>query len=335
MDQNIRQRTEQIERQILSKFATLSEETKGRQKEETKCTVRTDFQRDRDRIIHSNSFRRLKHKTQVFIAKEGDHYRERLTHTLEVMQIARTIARGMRMNEDLTEAIALGHDLGHTPFGHTGENVLSRLAERGFAHNEQSLRVVDRLEKNGLGLNLTFEVRDGILNHRTALNPSTPEGRIVRIADKIAYINHDIDDAIRSGLLKEEELPKQCIEILGTNRAQRINAMIIDILKNSRDAEILMSKQVSEATSELRDFLFERIYLSNNVGREGSRASRMLELLYRYYTEKPEQLPEEYLRIAENEDVERAVCDYIAGMTDNFAIRLFRSLYVPGESMGD
>ena len=332
---NIRQRTEQIERQILSEAATLSKNSKGRQRKEPECDVRSAFQHDRDRIIHCKSFRRLKHKTQVFIAKEGDHYRERLTHTFEVMQIARTIARGLRLNEDLTEAIALGHDLGHTAFGHAGEAVLDSLAESGFQHNEQSLRVVDFLEKDGRGLNLTFEVRDGILNHRTSRTPATPEGKIVRLSDKIAYINHDIDDSLRSEELDFFELPKDCIAVLGETHSERINTMVLDVISNSQGTDIRMSDEVGQATGEMRKFLFQNVYNAPSKKKEEHKASYLMKMLYRYFMEQQESMPSEYEAIAENEGRERAVCDFIAGMTDNYAIRMFDALFVPGRELND
>ena len=262
---NIRQVTEEVEEKTLSKYASLSSNSKKRRIDEEKCTIRTEYQRDRDRIIHSKAFRRLKHKTQVFISPEGDHYRTRLTHTLEVSQISRTLAKALKLNEDLTEAIALGHDLGHTPFGHTGESVLNEIHSTGFKHNVQSLRVVDFLEhKRGKrGLNLTYEVRDGILNHTGNNDPVTLEGQIVKIADRIAYINHDIDDALRARLLTEEELPKDCIEILGSSHSHRINNMILDIIKNSIDNDkIIMSEKVKYHTLKLREFMFDKVYLS-------------------------------------------------------------------------
>ena len=256
----IRERTELLEEQILSPFATLAKQTKGRQRPERECDIRTAFQRDRDRIIHSKSFRRLKHKTQVFLSPEGDHYRTRLTHTLEVAQIARTVARALRMNEDLTEAIAVGHDLGHTPFGHAGERALREVSPLNFNHNEQSVRVVERLEKNNQGLNLTFEVRDGILCHTGPKLADTPEGRIVRFADRIAYINHDIDDAVRAGVLDPDDIPRSLTEVLGTTTSARINTMVISLIENSIDGNIQMDEVVGRAYHQIHKFMFDNVY---------------------------------------------------------------------------
>ena len=280
----IREELEEIELKTLSKYASFSRYSKGRDREETPCDIRTCYQRDRDRIIHCKAFRRLKHKTQVFLAPAGDHYRTRLTHTLEVSQIARTIAKALRMNEDLTEAIALGHDLGHTPFGHAGESALNNICKDGFAHFEQSIRVVEILEKKGQGLNLTKEVRDGIVNHRTSGNPSTMEGKIVRLSDKIAYINHDIDDAIRGKKLSESDLPVEFTNILGHSKKERLNTMIYDIVNNSLDEpDIIMSVRIESAMKGLREFMFKNVY-SNPVAKgEEIKAKRMLTQLYNYY----------------------------------------------------
>ncbi|MGO0123042.1 deoxyguanosinetriphosphate triphosphohydrolase [Desulfothermobacter acidiphilus] len=319
---------EELEEKILSPHACLSRRTRGRQLPEEPCSVRTEFQRDRDRIIHSKSFRRLKYKTQVFLIPEGDHYRTRLTHTLEVTQIARTIARGLRLNEDLTEAIALGHDLGHTPFGHTGEQALAEVFP-GFRHNEQSLRVVDLLEK-GTGLNLTFEVRDGILNHTGPNSPATLEGQIVRLADRIAYINHDIDDALRGGVLVPEDLPGDCVEFLGHRHSQRINTMVLDIIQESRDRpEIRMSEPVRQAITRLREFLFERVYLGSAAKREEGKARHVVQFLFHYFVKHPQHLPREYLQRVEEFGLERVVADYIAGMTDRYAVTQFANLCLP------
>lgn len=331
---NIRIRTEEIERNNLSLFATLSQNSKGRKNFEEKCTIRTDFQRDRDRIIHSKSFRRLKHKTQVFIAPEGDHFRTRLTHTLEVAQIARTLARALLLNEDLVEAIALGHDLGHTPFGHTGERVLNDLHPNGFKHNEQSIRVVDFLEHkdNRVGLNLTYEVKEGIINHSGAKKSQTLEGQVVKYADRIAYINHDIDDAIRAGVIKKEELPKECIEILGRTHGERINTMILDIIKNSMEKNsITMSEEVGKATNTLRNYMFENVYLNKNAKSEEAKAEYVLEQLYLYYLKNTNALPEEHLKIYKNLEceIEDIICDYIAGTTDRYAVNLFNNIFIP------
>ncbi len=331
---NIRQRIEKLEKDTLSVHAMLSVNTKGRLVEEEKCQIRTDFQRDRDRIIHSKSFRRLKHKTQVFIAPEGDHYRTRLTHTLEVAQISRTLARALNLNEDLTEAIALGHDLGHTPFGHTGEMVLNSLHPKGFKHNCQSLKVVDILEHNNgkIGLNLTYEVRNGILNHTGENVPSTLEGAIVRLADRIAYINHDIDDAIRANVISINQLPQSCIQILGKTHGERINTMILDVVENSYGKnEIKMSEEVDYYTNKLREFMFEKVYLDKNAKSEEGKARYIIEQLYYYYTNNLERLPEEHIRLYEENHLskEDMVSDYIAGMTDIYAMKMFFNIFIP------
>ncbi len=325
----IRETTEDIEKKILSPYAVLSTDSAGRIRPEDKCDIRTDFQRDRDRIIHCKAFRRLKHKTQVFISPEGDHYRTRLTHTLEVSQIARTIARGLRLNEDLTEAIALGHDLGHTPFGHTGEYVLNRLSPAGFKHNEQSLRVVDKLE-GGAGLNLTFEVRDGILNHTGSGKPSTLEGRVVQLSDRIAYINHDIDDALRAGILTQQEIPRDCLEVLGETHSKRINTMVTDVILYSLDRpEVSMSDEIGLYTDKLRGFMFDRVYNIYGARPDEDRVERIIESLYKYFKEHPGDLSEEYREICEQEGTDRAICDYIAGMTDNYTVKCFFDIFVP------
>ncbi len=328
----IREELEEIELKTLSKYASFSRYSKGRNREETPCDIRTCYQRDRDRIIHCKAFRRLKHKTQVFLAPAGDHYRTRLTHTLEVSQIARTIAKALRMNEDLTEAIALGHDLGHTPFGHAGESALNNICKDGFAHFEQSIRVVEILEKKGQGLNLTKEVRDGIVNHRTSGNPSTMEGKIVRLSDKIAYINHDIDDAIRGKILSESDLPVEFTNILGHSKKERLNTMIYDIVNNSLDEpDIIMSVRIESAMKGLREFMFKNVY-SNPVAKgEEIKAKRMLTQLYNYYLYNIEEMPEEYIWLinVRKERPERVVCDYIAGMTDQYSVRKFEELFVP------
>ncbi|HHY36520.1 MAG TPA: deoxyguanosinetriphosphate triphosphohydrolase [Firmicutes bacterium] len=321
----LRIQAEEREAAWLSPRATLSSRSRGRKFPEEECQVRTCFQRDRDRIIHSKAFRRLKHKTQVFIAPEGDHYRMRLTHTLEVAQIARTIARALRLNEDLTEAIALGHDLGHTPFGHSGEEALNEVSARGFRHNEQSLRVVDVLEGER-GLNLTWEVRDGILNHTGAKIPATLEGQVVKIADRVAYINHDIDDALRAGIISPEDLPRDCLEVLGWEHKTRINTMVTDLIRASWDKdEIQMSPEVAEATTKLRSYLFEHVYTSPRAKGEEKKAKQLLKQLYRFYLEHPQEM-EGHTR---GGDLEQAVIDYIAGMTDRFAIKQFNTYFVP------
>lgn len=333
----IRQRIEQTE-EHLAPYASKSKLSKGRLRFEELCPLRTVFQRDRDRIIHSNAFRRLKHKTQVFIAPSGDHYVTRLTHTLEVAQIARTISRSLNLNEDLTEAIALGHDLGHTPFGHLGEEILNRLCPVGFRHNEQSLRVVDILEKYGKGLNLTYEVRDGILHHSKGdvdifgngwTDVSTIEGQVVKIADIIAYINHDIGDAIRASVITEDELPESVTSLLGYSSSQRINTLVTDIVKctidsvtsaKSNDIIVCMSPSILEAANKLREFLFDKVYNSKLATGDKDKASEVVHNLFYYFLRHPENLPEEYSR--SSDIIERKITDYIAGMTDQFAVRL-------------
>ena len=328
---NIRESLEQWEKEYLSPYAMLSMNSQGRLKEEEQCDIRPVFQRDRDRIIHSKSFRRLKDKTQVFLTPEGDHYRTRLTHTLEVAQNARTIARALRLNEDLTEAIALGHDLGHTPFGHAGERILNTICEGGFRHNEQSVRIVERLEKDGMGLNLTWEVRDGILNHQTSLMPSTLEGKIVRLSDKIAYINHDIDDAIRARVLAEEDIPVEYREILGETTRKRLDNLIHNIITNSLGTnDICMSQEVEHAMRNLRRFMFEKVYRNPVAKREEERAEGLLSRLYQYYIEHIDILPAWYLAMMDQgQTKERVVCDYIAGMTDQYAIAKFEEYFMP------
>lgn len=329
---NIRETTEKWESEYLSAYASLSKNTRGRDREEPLCDIRPEYQRDRDRILHSKAFRRLKQKTQVFLAPEGDHYRTRLTHTLEVSQIARTIAKALRLNESLTEAIALGHDLGHTPFGHSGEAILDKLCSEGFAHYKQSVRVVEVLEKKGAGLNLTWEVRDGILNHRTSGHPATLEGHIVRLSDKIAYINHDIDDAIRARIFREEELPSEYTDILGNSVRTRLNTMIHDIIYQSAEQPmIVMSEEIETAMHGLRKWMFENVYRNEVAKGEESKAQQLIVALYEYYMSHADELPQEYLDMmrARDEKKERVVCDYIAGMTDIYAIDRFNELFVP------
>jgi dGTPase len=325
----IRERTEHIERQLLSERAALAAESKGRDREEEPDPIRTAFQRDRDRIVHAKAFRRLKHKTQVFVSPEGDHYRVRLTHTLEVAQIARTAARALRLNEDLTEAIALGHDLGHTPFGHLGEEALSPFLGRPFRHNEQSLRVVDHLENDGAGLNLTWEVRDGILNHTWSTPlPATLEGQVARFADRIAYVNHDVDDAIRAGLLREDDLPAPAVEVLGERHGARINTLVTDLVRQSEDAEeVRLSSSVLDALDLLRDFLFRRVYLRPEARAEQEKAVKLVRALFSYYLEHPEAVPAEYRAVPG--DLPTQVADYIAGMTDRFALRAYEQIFLP------
>ena len=323
---DIREQQEEIEKRNLSEFATLSINSRGRNREEEKCSIRTEFQRDKDRIIYSKAFRRLKHKTQVFISPEGDHYRTRLTHTLEVSQIARTVARALRLNEDLAEAIALGHDLGHTPFGHIGEKILDDVYSEGFKHNEQSLRVVDVLE----GLNLTWETRDGIVNHSGANMASTLEGQIVKFADRIAYVNHDIDDAQRAGLISESDLPESCINLLGDTSDSRINTMVTDIVNTSNGKNMIsMSEDVYKAMWDLRQFMFDRVYLASRAKAEEIKAGSIVKWLYYYFMENTLELPEEFKKQLIKMGNERVICDYIAGMTDRYAINKFQELFIP------
>jgi len=330
------------EKEILSPFATLSTNSRGREKEEVECELRNCFQRDRDRIIHSKSFRRLKHKSQVFLSPEGDHYRTRLTHTLEVAQIARTVARALRLQEDLVEAISLGHDLGHTPFGHAGEEALNEVLQpQGFRHNEQSLRVVDFLEKDGKGLNLTWEVREGIAKHSKTWAedlvfsaeelPSTPEGQVVRWADVVAYVNHDIDDALRGKVIKENELPASALEVLGYTHRERIDRMVKDLVLNSFNQPLVkMSKEVREATEVLRRFLFERVYLSERQKAERDKAKGLVKELYRFFLEHPDILEREYkLYRKGNADLQQSVCDFISGMTDRYALYIYQKYFIP------
>ncbi len=315
------------EEQWLSPYAVLSKNTLGRLKQETACPMRTEFQRDRDRIIHSKAFRRLKHKTQVFLAPTGDHYRTRLTHTLEVTQIARTIARNLRLNEDLTEAIGLAHDLGHTPFGHIGETVLNEITG-DFSHNKQSLRVVDCIEDNGKGLNLTMEVRDGILNHKMSLCPMTLEGRVVSYSDRIAYLNHDIDDAIEAGLIKESDLPKEVTDLIGNTKNKRINTFVMDVIKSSVDKPaVTMSREVYDAMTALYKFMFERVYYSKEVLKEERKAKNLILYLYDYFMKNTDKVPEGFRRNTSDPMV--YVVDYIASMSDVFAIRTAGDLILP------
>ena len=325
-----REDIEKREYEYLSVYATKAAETRGRQRQEEKCDIRTDFQRDRDRIIHSKSFRRLMHKTQVFIAPEGDHYRTRLTHTIEVAQIARTISRSLGLNEDLTEAIAMGHDLGHTPFGHSGEQVLNRLYSKGFRHNEQSLRVVDVLEfhAGARGMNLTAEVRDGILNHTGPVMPFTPEGQVVKTSDRIAYINHDIDDAIRSGIITEQDLPDDCVQILGNSHKKRIDTLVRDMIANSENSPIItLSDEKLAAMNKLRSYMFENVY-HNAVAKSAedmARIETVIETLFRYYLKEPELILREYPDLADS-DPEELVKDQIAGMTDRYAETKYKEI---------
>ncbi len=329
---NVRIKREMVESLMVSPLGKLSADTKGRQFPEEKCSVRTDFQRDVDRITHSKSFRRLKHKTQVFLQPEGDHYRTRLTHTLEVSRIARTISRALELNEDLTEAIALGHDLGHTAFGHAGERALNELMADfgGFRHYEQSLRVVDKLEKEGRGLNLTFEVRDGILRHTTDPLAATLEGQVVRLSDRVAYINHDIDDAIRAGILSNEDIPKSVSDVIGTRHSKRIDSITRNIIENSfGKPKLCMSEEMAAAVEEFHNFMFERVYHNPTAKGEESKVFGIFEGLFGYYIKNPQTLPEDYSKVIEEEGVERAACDYISGMTDPYALKCFSDIYIP------
>ena len=327
----IREQIEKMEQETLSPYACLSVNSKGRDKEEPQCDIRPVFQRDRDRILHSKSFRRLKNKTQVFLTPMGDHYRTRMSHTLEVSQNARTIAKALRLNEDLVEAIALGHDLGHTPFGHAGEFVLDKIYEGGFRHNEQSVRIVEKLEKDGEGLNLTWEVRDGILNHQTRTTPHTLEGKIVRLSDKIAYVNSDIDDAIRAQILCEEDIPKELRNTLGGNTRTRLDHLIHDIIIHSMGKDdIIMSEETREAMGELRVFMFQNVYKNPVAKGEEVKAKIMLEQMFHFYMEHIEQLPAKLLKmLEEGEEKGRVVCDYISGMTDQYAITKFKENFMP------
>ena len=325
----IREELEAREREYLSPYAVCSADTRGRERPMAPCPLRTEFQRDRDRILHCKSFRRLKFKTQVFIAPEGDHFRTRLTHTLEVSQVARTIARALKLNEDLTEAIALGHDLGHTPFGHSGERSLDRLTSGGFRHNEQSLRVVEVLEGDE-GLNLTWEVRDGILHHSGKTLPHTLEGECVARADRIAYINHDIDDAIRAGVLRDFEIPQDLLRVLGETHGQRIDTMITDIVRESAGQEHLrMSAPIQQASDELRSFLFDHVYLDEWRQSEEEKCDHVIVSLFEYFMEHPGKMPLEYVQISYRDGTERAVTDFLACMSDRYAIRTYQNLFIP------
>ena len=317
-----------LEEQYLSDLACRCSDSRGRERPEDEDQLRTAFQRDRDRIIHCNAFRRLQHKTQVFLSPTGDHYRTRLTHTLEVAQIARTMARGLHLNEDLTEAIALGHDLGHTPFGHAGERALDSVVPGGFRHYEQSLRVVDHLEKNGRGLNLTWEVRNGIVCHTTGPEAETLEGRLVKHADRIAYLNHDIDDAIRAGLFTEEDLPSGIREVLGKSKSARINTLVLSTLEHTTD-QISMDSRVSEAYEDLGRYMYKNVYTNPVCKGEETKAIDMLIHMYEYFLKSPQAMPEEYRRIAERESPERAVSDYLSGMSDRYALAVFQKLFIP------
>lgn len=326
----IKERLEQQERENLGPYAALSSVTRGREHPISADDMRTEYQRDRDRILHCKSFRRLKGKTQVFISPQGDHYRTRLTHTLEVTQVARTLARALRLNEDLAEAIALGHDLGHTPFGHTGEDALDKLIEGGFVHRVQSRRVVEVLERGGEGLNLTWEVRDGIEHHSGKVRPATLEGCCVHLADRIAYINHDIDDAVRGGVLREDELPERSLRRLGRTHGERVGTMISSVVRYSADRDdVQMEPEIWDELMALRAFMFERVYSRDWAANESQKAEHIVSELFMYYMEHPSMMPNEYMEIAYREGMQRGVCDYVACMTDAYAVKTFQKLFIP------
>jgi len=327
---SVKEKTYAVEDAFLSPYAAKSKNTRGRKRDEEPCAMRTEYQRDRDRIIYCKAFVRLKNKTQVFFSPEGDHYVTRLTHTLDVSQIARSLARALSLNEDLAEAIALGHDLGHTPFGHSGERILNKLSTNGFKHNEQSVRVVDVLEKDGKGLNLTYEVVDGILNHKHSLKPCTLEGMCVNIADRIAYINHDLNDAIRAGILTLDDVPKDIRDVLGNSSRERINSAISSVYKNSKGKPFVkMEEEVEKASEALRAFMFERVYYTKYARSEEEKAERMLVALYNYYTDNTDKLPKNYIKLLERFEKEQVVCDYISSMTDRYAVYVFNGIYLP------
>ncbi len=330
MEKNIRDIILEREKNNLSKYAFLTQNTRGREKPYTPCDIRSEFQRDRDKIIHCKAFRRMMHKTQVFLSPLEEHYRTRLTHTLEVTQIGRIICRALMLNEDLCEAACMGHDLGHTPFGHTGEVALQECYSKEFTHYKQSLRVVEFLENNGEGLNLTYEVRDGIVNHQGDNMASTLEGIIVKFADRIAYINHDIDDSVRAGVLEIDDIPKEILEVLGRGHSERINNMVRSVISASFDKnEISMEPHVAEATTKLRNFLFENIYTNPKVKSEDSKAQELIARLFEYFVKHPEKMPDFFKNNIKNEPVERCVCDFIAGMTDRHAIEVYKDIYIP------
>ncbi|MDE6868349.1 MAG: deoxyguanosinetriphosphate triphosphohydrolase [Clostridia bacterium] len=327
---SLKEKTYAMEQAFFSPYAAYSKDTRGRDRKEPPCAMRTEYQRDRDRLIYCKSFRRLKNKTQVFFSPEGDHYVTRLTHTLDVAQIARSIARALSLNEDLAEAIALGHDLGHTPFGHSGERILNKLAPNGFQHNVQSLRVVEVLEKDGKGLNLTFEVRDGILNHKAGGNPATLEGRCVSLADRIAYINHDLDDAVRAGILKYKDIPKEISGVLGVGSRDRINTAITSIYNRSKGKNIVeMDPEVELASEKLRGFMFERVYFTDSARGEEEKAERMLSAMYSHFVENVSALPKTYIALLDKYAKEQVVCDYLSSMTDRYALYMFNNIFVP------
>lgn len=324
-----RQQREQLERTMIGPGGVLSTQSKGRARPEPECDVRTCFQRDVDRVTHSKAFRRLKHKTQVFLLPEGDHYRTRLTHTLEVSRIARTAARALLLNEDLAEAIALGHDLGHTPFGHAGERALNKLYSKGFHHYEQSLRVVDRLEKDCLGLNLCYETRMGILHHTHGAADDTMEAIAVRLSDRIAYVNHDLDDAMRAGIIAPEDVPQLIRDRIGTRNSQRINSLLMDLIQHSGNGKMALSPDMQEAFDQFHDFMYEAVYLNPKAKSEESKVDGIISGIWEYYIHNPDQLPDDYRVIHEEEGLERAVCDYISGMTDGYAMEVYSKIFIP------
>ncbi|MCL2662394.1 MAG: deoxyguanosinetriphosphate triphosphohydrolase [Oscillospiraceae bacterium] len=332
MKRNPREVREALEGQMLSPGASFSSRSKGRQRSEPECDIRTCYQRDVDRIMYCNTFRRLKDKTQVFLRPEGDHYRTRLTHTLEVSRISRTISRGLKLNEDLTEAIAFAHDFGHTPFGHAGERALDEILkdEGGFKHNEQGLRIVEQIERSGDGLNLTYETRDGILCHTGDIKPKTFEGNVVRIADRIAYVNHDLDDALRAGILNEADIPAEVIRFLGAKHSERVNTLVLDMIEESEKCgEITLSSPLTEVLNNFRSFMYENVYLNMKAKREESKVYGIVSELFRFYFQSPGELPEDYRRIAEQDGLQRAVSDYVSGMTDKYAVHVYEMLFIP------
>lgn len=324
-----RQKREELEKYLIGPDGIRSADSRGRLIPEPECELRTCFQRDIDRVIHSKAFRRLKHKTQVFLQPEGDHYRTRLTHTLEVSRTARTIARALQLNEDLTEAIALGHDLGHTPFGHAGERALNALMPTGFKHYEQSLRVADRLEKNGKGLNLCYETRMGILNHTHGAPDDTMEATVVRLSDRIAYMNHDLDDAMRAGIVLPEDVPQIVTEVIGTKNSQRLNNTITDLIAHSGNGTVCMSKDMQEAIRVFHGFMYDAVYLNQRAKGEEHKVTGIVEGIWNYYHKFPEKLPADYHPIRETEGLDRAVCDYISGMTDGYCMEVYSKLFIP------
>ena len=326
---SLREEREKLEHDLVGPYGVLSEDSKGRLQPEAPDPVRTCFQRDVDRITHAKSFRRLKHKTQVFLQPEGDHYRTRLTHTLEVTRLARTVARALRLNEDLAEAIALGHDLGHTPFGHAGERALRDIMGGAFHHYEQSLRVVDRIERDGRGLNLCYETRMGILNHTYGAPDDTREATTVRLCDRIAYINHDLDDAIRAGILTAEDVPAHIRTAVGDRNSQRLNAMLTDLIANSTQGSIRMSDGMAAVFDEFHNFMFDAVYHNPTAKSEESKVKGILGGIFEHYVSRPDKLPEEFERIAHDDGLERAVCDYVAGMTDGYAMEKFGEIFIP------